>query len=291
MSTLTVLKAFCEDLLSFTSCLELLAVLNDLKRVARLTGPVEDLITLQQSLKNTNLTLCIAPFHLEASFSNLLEDTFVRVVPGLAKGGMEGILFAGKARACVDAAIALESEGSPAGQAADLYGYPPCCARNYENAIQHGRHWVASFLRGMRGILRAPWPMNRFGRIFAPYVSLLPDYFPCHIACQSSLDLAWKYKEMLQRGGLAPLLDMAKTWLSRPVLHHDGCLYLVEALPGNTIGDKAFNVRIISTIAYAGQRLEKDILALDFDDGELTIRNSATGSGQEAEKTICIVFG
>jgi hypothetical protein len=283
-----VLRAFLVERLSLTSCVEVMAVLHGIKRVARFTGRVKELAALMELLRLTGLRGKIAPVRMERIFGTGLSDTFCRVVPDTAGDDDESVLLVGEERA-VDSAVDHEMNGDSAVEAAELYGYPACCARNYEQKIQHGHHWVSSFLSGLQGLARAPWHMNRFGRLFAPYVSLLPDFFPCHISCTASMALAREYADMLKQRGLSLLLESLKTCLLRPVLRHEGCLYLLELLPDSRFDAESAAVRVLSSIAYAGEPLSDTTLILHNLDGQLRI-NDHEDDGTNFEETVCVIF-
>lgn len=262
-----ILQAFLDDGISFIECLEILAVACGRKKIVRLTGNEQRLKDIEALMQRIPIHCLIAPLHLELMFSRPLGDCFVRAAHGLPHGEEEGVLYAG-APTLLEAAVEMELHDCTAEEAAELYGFPQCCARHYEHTIQQSEYWVDSFLAGVRGMVHAPWLMNRFGRLFAPYLSMLPDYFPCHINCASSLALAGRYRDMLEQEGLSVLAELAKRHLARTVLHHAGCLYLVNT-PEDEREEQA--VRVLAVWPYAGQAFESDVLIVRLEREALSV--------------------
>ena len=251
-----ILQAFLDDGISFTECLEILAVACGRKKIVRLTGNRQRLKALKAFMQRISIHCHIAPFHLELMFSRPLGDCFVRAAHGLPHGEEEGVLYAG-APTLLEAAVEMELQDCTAKEAAELYGFPQCCARNYEHTIQQGEYWVDSFLADVRGLVHAPWLMNRFGRLFSPHLSMLPDYFPCHATCAPSLALAKEYLDMLEQEGLGTLAELAKNHLARTVLYHTGCLYMVSPPKDE---EAETSVAVLAVLPYAGQALDTTAL-------------------------------
>ena len=200
-----LLRALLDERLEWTDFLELLAVRAGRKSVVRLTGQPDRLEELSRLAQMIDLPCAVAPLHLEGVFVTSLRDRFSRLRPGFPGAGEEGILFIGREEG-ISRALDMEGEGCPPDAAARLYGYPQCCARVYQNRIQNGQcPWVDSFLAEVRGVAHFPWQMNRMGRLFAPYLSILPDYFPCSPRCAESLNMAESYADLLHEAGLSML--------------------------------------------------------------------------------------
>lgn len=260
-----ILQFFLEERLEWTEFLEMLALLAGEKNVVRFTGNQQRLRELGDLAERLNLPFALAPLHLENIFNNSLKDSFCRLVPGYPTGVEEGILFLG-AEKYLAASIDLEESGCQAKEAARLYGYPQCCATKYEKSIQNGKYtWLDSFLENLRGIQSFPWPMNRFGRLFAPFLSSLPDYFPCSPTCGESLRLAKNYYSLLQRYGMPQLADLVQRHLAQPVLKHGGCLFLLMPLYDKPYTGTELKVMARDVYAYAGTPPENVQLTLHFD--------------------------
>jgi hypothetical protein len=172
-----------------------------------------------------------------------------------------------------------------------LYGYPQCCAQNYEANIQHNAYWVDSFFAGVSGVARISWLMNRMGRLFAPYLSMLPDYFPCNVTCADSLRLAEEYAALLEVAGLTLLRDLAKEHLARPVLKHAGCLYWLRPIQEGELNGEGtpIVVQVADAIAYAGTRLEIDTLTLVRKPGGLAVLEAASHCDGNTD-TVLLLF-
>jgi hypothetical protein len=287
----TILQAFLNDRITFTECLEILAVIRERKRVARLTGDRARLADLNDLARDLGWPGAAAPFHLERTFANRLGDAFCRLVSGPPPPGRDGVFFIGRPDA-ITAAVEMEARGCPAEEAARLYGYPPCYARKYETKIQHGEFWVKSFLDGLGGIVRAPWIMNRFGRFFAPYLSILPDYFPCHLRCDASLALGQAYLDILREAGLDAWGELAKSHLARPMLHYDGGLYLVrpETESEPTPDGQPLRVEVLSVWAYAGCPLPAPELAIRLTAAGLAVSPAGAAASGAASPTASYIM-
>lgn len=224
---LALLTAFEDDTLEWTDFLEILAVLKNLKKLARVAGSLEKIEKCEQLAFKLGLSSQLAPFHFKNEFSTHLHDNFGRVESGFPGILDKGFLFIGRnigAKPPLD----LSDGANLAKTAAKLYGYPSCCASAYQNYIQSGEKlWLDVFLAGLKGVVSAPWRMNRIGRLFAPWLSLLPDYFPCSVFCKESLLLACEYEKLLN-GEFLCLADALRQHLMHPVLRHGGCLYWLQ---------------------------------------------------------------
>ena len=254
MVVLKILEAFERRRLAFYEALELLALTAGLKQVVRLTGTTRRLNSLAGWLKSLGLGSRVASFHLETVFSTGLGDCFSRLAPEPPAGRQAGVIFIGEPQ-IAEAAEELERNGCPAGPVAELYGYPKCCAENYETDIQGGHYWLESFLRGLTGFAAAPWPMNRFGRLFQAGLTALPDYFPCRLDCAASLELSGRYLAMLRDFKLSALVEMMADYLRRPVLHQAGVVYQVRAALDQDWELRPFEAEVLSAWSYGGKSL------------------------------------
>jgi hypothetical protein len=291
-----LLRALADETLDFTECLESLAALCGRKKMLRFTGRVERLECLSELMESIDLPHVIAPLHLRTDFTTPLGDTFSRIQEGSPKHDETGILFAGQSET-VQAALAIERGGCPSAEVAALYGYPPCCATAYE-FIRQGTFWADIFLRDALGIMRVSWLMNRFARLFSPFLSMLPDYFPCSLHCHESLALAQSYADTLEENGLPTLLEAARQHMLRPVLRYAGCLYQLE-IQGGTSLEKNLSVKdglgldadILAVWPYSGQPLLTQHLTLEQQDGKLHIHaRDNNGTLPDDPHAVCIHF-
>lgn len=277
MNKLPLLKALESGFFTWTEFLEILALSQGLKKVARLSGLPGRLQKIGQTARQLGQNFVIAPFHLEEEFSTGLVDRFSRIVPGAPTKGQEGIVFLG-GKSYLDEALALESDACEAVSAAALYGYPECCARAYERHLQTGaKLWLNLFLENVENGASLPWQMNRAGRLFAPHLSLLPDYFPCSVRCAESSRLATLYGDLLCGQGFGPLLELARRHLARPLLVYRGCLYWlkVERRGGNEI-----MASVLACHAFGGKRLACSRLRLRQEGGELLLNERGVGDAE-----------
>ena len=279
-----LLRALLDERLEWTDFLELLAVRAGRKSVVRLTGQPDRLEELSRLAQMIDLPCAVAPLHLEGVFVTPLRDRFSRLRPGFPGAGEEGILFIGREEG-ISRALDMEGEGCPPDAAARLYGYPQCCARVYQNRIQNGQcPWVDSFLAEVRGVAHFPWQMNRMGRLFAPYLSILPDYFPCSPRCAESLNMAESYADLLHEAGLSMLEKLIREHLARPVLRHAGCLYLLHPLRDalSSGNGEDLHVRVMDVFPYAGPAVESPELTITCGPGGLALRETGKTDGAAA---------
>ena len=285
-----LLRAFLEDRIEWTECLEMLALCGGRKNVVRLTGQPSRLENLAVLARELGLASGAAQLHLETRFDTTLMDHFSQLAAGYPQAGEEGILFIGS-KTTVAAALELETSGCPSDAAARLYGYPECCAHAYQQHIQSGHSlWVDAFFAETHGIARLPWQMNRTGRLFAPYLSLLPDYFPCSPTCAESLKLARSYSDMLDEIGLGSLENLIHEHLARPLLLHAGCLYRLHTVQGAVApsdNPRTFRVQVMDALPYAGTALASRELTLSWDSEKLAL--CAPGSADNAT-AVLIMF-
>lgn len=295
-SHIVFLEAYANDLLSFTEALELIAATRHHKRLVRLTGLRSRLDALTQVMHKAAIHWRIAPLHLIERFQTPLGDSFASIQKGEPQEGEVGILFAGEPTT-VAAAIEVETNGCAATEAAAIYGYPTCCAVSYKQ-IQHGRFWVDILLNDIGAVTCAPWGMNRFARLFPPYLSILPDYFPCSLRCEGSIALAKAYTKMLSENGeLSGLLVPLEQHLSRPVLHYGGALYQLDCLPlqqNDFTCDKGYaSVQVISTWSYTDGPVLSGKLDLEWADNMLHVAPEhpiSSGQPKPTHPATCIVF-
>ncbi len=287
-----ILEALAGKRLEFTEALELLALAGGLKKVARFTGTARRLARLDNWLEALAWPHALAPFHLETAFKTGLGDRFSRIAPGPPTARRHlGVCFIGEASA-TRAAVDLEISGCPAAEAAKLYGYPACCAENYETEIQHGRPWPESFLSGTQGLGEAPWPLNRFGRLFSPGLAALPDYFPCRLHCAASLALAQDYLALLRDLKLFSLITLIQEHLSRPILHLAGVIHKLAPF-GDWEPGREGPPLIVETLAswnYAGPPRPLARLRLAWAEGRLTAQALNEGGAEgEAEAVAALI--
>jgi len=201
-----------EDRIEFKNLMEFLALFAGVKPVVRLTGTPENLATLENALSPFVECIERSPMGLLKVYSNDLSDSFYKVVSGDTLDFDLMVTFFGKHDNVVEA-LRAETKGCDDQATARTLGYPVCCARNYAS-IKTGRHWVSSYISGTHGIVNAPWQANKLAYLFAPGLTLLPDYFPCSVSCNDSWRLARDYHKVLCEQGLNDLESAVKKHLT-----------------------------------------------------------------------------
>lgn len=240
-----LLELLDSEVIKFAEFLELLAHVHGHKTIVRLVADSLRCEALLQFLAKTGLEHRVSDFCLRAEFSTGLGDTFQRVDPSRSLDA-DFVVFVG-APAMTAEAHAMELQGADAGSCARAYGYPACCATSYLG-VQEGTPWVVPFLEGLAPVSWHDWRMNRLASLFPPYLTVIPDFFPCSIRCPSTGALSLEYEQLLLSVGLSELRDLVAAELRRPLLVHDGWIYRFERI--EELSASGFrDVRRVSSVA------------------------------------------
>lgn len=252
MEIINLVTYWRNGLLEWCDFLELLAVLMGEKKFVQISGSVKRLEMLSSLAHTFDLYWAIPPIHLETIFDTSMGDSFFRYAPGKPENDAEGIIFIGD-KSTIIYMIDMKNKGFSDKEAANLYGYPSCCANIYKNNIKNGnKTWVDSFLENIHGVKILPWQTNRLARIFTPYFSCIPDYFPCSPFCEASIRLAKIYFSLLQRLKLYNLAALVKKHLSQPLLRYKGCIYLLNKIATDKLTNCKLTVKVDGVNPYIG---------------------------------------
>lgn len=194
-STLQALTLYLDDAIEFKNFMEFLALFTGLKPVVRLTGSPASLTVIEEAMRPFVGDIERSPLGLVKVYANDLSDAFYKVVSGSPDEFDLMVTYVGEPDRVAEA-IHAETTGCDDEETARTLGYPVCCARNYA-AIKAGEHWINSYIGSSRELTIAPWQANKIAYLFAPGLTLLPDYFPCSVSCRSSWQLARAYHETL----------------------------------------------------------------------------------------------
>lgn len=211
-STLQALKLFLGDDIEFKNFIELLGLIAGLKPVVRLAGSPDQLATIENALRPFVDHVERSPLGLVKVYSNRLSDSFYKAVSGSLSDFDLMVTYLGDSSKVAEA-IGAETTGCDDEEIARTLGYPRCCAKNYAS-IKSGQHWIGSYMRGTGGLIRAPWQANKIAYLFAPGLTLLPDYFPCSVFCQSTWQLAHCYHSVLCEHGFTEIERAVKQHLT-----------------------------------------------------------------------------
>lgn len=211
--------------------LELAAVKAGLKPVQRLERTAVSADKLGKSLSNAGLVFIPADFHVIQHRSHPLGDSFMRTLPGRARGSQLGIYYVAR-EVYADAAsslaqLELTDPGSP--EIGRKLGYPSCCIAAYED-IQSGRDWLEAMLERTSTSEPGFMACNRLARLFGGW-TLLPDYFPCSFACASSAEWSAKIVSSVSDVSLQEYVTASEVALELPVKIEENTITQLDVSP------------------------------------------------------------
>jgi len=273
-----ILSLLDGDWISWSNVLELLAYDHGLKQVVRLAVDKETSGIIADFCHRYRWPYRLSDFWLEPVFRTNLNDTFSRLVYGNAPSDCIRVLFIGR-EVATRRAEKLEAipDRKEASELALLYGYPKCCTTAYAE-VQSGLPWLDAYLSNssIQGQVWN-WRSNKIAYLFPPHHTLLPEYFPCSVACESTIRLAQSYEAVLRNYGLTELLDIVRDHLMRPMLFFSGSLYRFGGLE---LRDGWYHVvgsterHIIDDQAVQLNQKTNTIEAIRVGCGELWVRNT-----------------
>jgi hypothetical protein len=206
------INLYLDDLIEFKNCMEFFALFAGLKPVVRITALSSDLSIIENSMQPFVDHIERSPLALAKVYANDLGDKFYKLVSGPASKFDLLVAYFGVVDK-VEEAIHAEITGCDDQTTAMTLGYPSCCASNY-TTIKQGQHWIHSYLKNVRGFSEASWRVNKIASLFPPYLTLLPDYFPCSVECKLTLHLAHVYHGILMEQGLGEIEKLLNAHLT-----------------------------------------------------------------------------
>ena len=233
--------------LEFKSFIEFLALKVGFKNVVRLVVNETTYLIIDNLCKRHGITCLKSDFGLKLSFSTNLLDSFYEITTSDCQDSDCFVIFCGSKNSVSEACV-IERDGCNSDETARIYGYPKCCAQNYQR-IQDGEHWIIPYLTNVSAPGPYSWMNNKLAYLFQPHLTIFPDYFPCSIDCLETHRLASKYSTSMENLGLGSLLKIVKNSLTLPILVHGGYIYQFSNLALQSEG--YINCGNITTLSYA----------------------------------------
>lgn len=221
-----LLLLYENQILEFKELLELIGYLTGIKKMIRLAGRSIKLASIEAYASQRGWSLVYLDMMLEENFANDLSDVFYNHVRISCKPSGLKIGFMGPAD-LVEGAIQNESGACDNAIAADLYGIPSCCAAQY-NHIQDGVPWIDLFLKKTKILQQLPWNINKAASLFSPYLSFVPDYFPCSVDCYQSQAISLKYIDAFSSLNLERLTQIVRDHCKGLILSVAGHVALIN---------------------------------------------------------------
>ena len=202
---------FTDNQIEFHTLLECIGYAAGIKRVVRLCEKQDMALIIKDVCERHGLPVLCSRYGLKEAFSTGLSDTFYKITDINDPQCTRSVLFIGDAE-WTEKAERVEGSGCDAMETAEMYSYPGCCAHNYR-LIQQGQYWLDCFLTNATTGFEFSWKCNKIAYLFAPYLTIFPDYFPCSPSCSGTEKLASDYEEVLRDYRMVELLDLIRLHL------------------------------------------------------------------------------
>ena len=150
---------------------------------------------LSSFTKKYNLYLNHTPFKLKVDWKNEIGDTFLKSVPWDDDTTEMFVAYLSKAKKTNKIAETIEVEATNM-ESGLLYQYPSCCCKNYDK-ISEGELWLNLLLENSKGLKFTPWANKLSYLVFES--CLFPDYFPCNLNCEGTIQLSKDYFKLAEK--------------------------------------------------------------------------------------------
>ena len=201
--------------------LEVLAVYDGLKKVMRIhINLKEEYEILLSFAKKYNLYLNHTPFKLKIDWTNEIGDTFLKSVPWDDESTEMFVAYISKDEKSNKIAETIEVDSTNL-EAGLLYQYPSCCCVNYDK-ISEGELWLNLLLENSKGIKFSPWA-NKLSYLVYEFC-LFPDYFPCNLSCEGTIQLSKDYYKLAEKYKLDHFAKKQFDNMSGLYLVNDNCI-------------------------------------------------------------------
>lgn len=206
----------CSNLLSLPERLDLVAVVEGLKPIARLLVRPSNVNSLRAIAIRLQLIPCGTGIFAQRRCA-VLGGTLVDLVDRPSSYDADSVVYVvrrGEEKVAQEL-LTLERGIADDEQIGLALGYPPCCAATYQATIAEG-NWLRCMLEATP-TSDAPFAAcNRLARLFGDW-AVLPDYYPCSFACRASRQLAERLCSAAEQHGLREELHQAWQELCRPM--------------------------------------------------------------------------
>lgn len=221
--------------ISDRNLVEFVALMQNRKKVVRLVMDSWGWIILREMLPSLGLVGDNARFKLETTRTTRLGDQFTIAVPWEESKDQQLLVYLANDHSYIDTAFRLEEvPEDPA--LGDLLGYPKCCVTGYKEIVS-GRYWVDKITE-VSDPKSLSLYANKLAYLFDGSPSLIPDYYPCSLACKSSANIGRANYLGLLAFGLKELAQTMRSKLLFPIVKINGLITQLGSC--NMIGNDIF---------------------------------------------------
>lgn len=231
--------------------LELIAVFDGLKDVMRIHINYHSEYEALKSFGNKyNLIVGHTPFKLKIDWTNDIGDTFLKSVSWEDNTTEMFVAYISSNAKIIDKALTIEVDSTNL-EAGLLYQYPDCCCVNYDK-ISNGELWSTLLLENSRGTFFSPWA-NKLSYLVYDFC-LFPDYFPCSLNCNGTIQLSKDYYNLALKYDLEKFAKSQLDSMSGLYLINDD---LIISTKSYQVENHQININLTNSTIY---KIAKDIL-------------------------------
>jgi hypothetical protein len=231
--------------------LELIAVFDGLKDVMRIHINYHSEYEALKSFGNKyNLIVGHTPFKLKVDWTNDIGDTFLKSVTWEDNTTEMFVAYISSNAKIIDKALTIEVDSTNL-EAGLLYQYPDCCCVNYDK-ISNGELWSTLLLENSRGTFFSPWA-NKLSYLVYDFC-LFPDYFPCSLNCNGTIQLSKDYYNLALKYDLEKFAKSQLDSMSGLYLINDD---LIISTKSYQVENHQINIDLTNSTIY---KIAKDIL-------------------------------
>ncbi len=231
--------------------LELIAVFDGLKDVMRIhINYHSEYVALKSFGNKYNLIVGHTPFKLKVDWTNDIGDTFLKSVSWEDNTTEMFVAYISSNAKIIDKALTIEVDSTNL-EAGLLYQYPDCCCVNYDK-ISNGELWSTLLLENSRGTFFSPWA-NKLSYLVYDFC-LFPDYFPCSLNCNGTIQLSKDYYNLALKYDLEKFAKSQLDSMSGLYLINDDLIISTKCYQ---VENHQINIDLTNSTIY---KIAKDIL-------------------------------
>jgi hypothetical protein len=244
--------------------LELIAVYDGLKDVMRIhINFHNEYLALKSFGEKYNLIVNHTPFKLKVDWTNDIGDTFLKSVSWEDNTTEMFVAYISNNAKIINKALTIESDSTNL-EAGLLYQYPNCCCINYDK-ISNGELWSTLLLDNSKGTFFSPWA-NKLSYLVYEFC-LFPDYFPCSLDCNGTIQLSKEYYELALKYDLKSFAKLQLEYMSGLYLINEDLIISTKIY---NVEDNYININLTNSTTY---KINKDILFNNLTDDKYLIDN------------------
>lgn len=212
--------------LSGHNFLELLGVYTEYKRVVRLSIDIEQYPIVTNYCNKVGFICGHAQLKQAIVQQDSTGDIFTLSVDWDDPRGRFVVIIIGKYYPDVQDALYCENRDSSFREFGILYQYPTCCVESYYD-LEQRNNWTSALLSRTPIKRSYPYIANRLGALFDGS-TLTPDYFPCSLCCEATIEIGQYYADSLNKIGWSTKLQLIQQSLRYPILVRAGVLLQIR---------------------------------------------------------------